>query len=243
MFVMPSFKVLKTTTLILITCLPSCSSPQWNPAVHNLGAFPEVVQEYRIQPGDDLEIKFLHNPELNERVIVNPDGNVNLQLVQRVEAFQLTVKEFNQKLVNLYSKELRRPELTVIIKGFAGHRIFVGGEGNQPQAIQLSGQMDALQAILQAGGYKISGRMDSVVVIRRGNDNKPQGTLLNLAAFMNGEPGATNMLLQDYDIVIIPKTRITQVNDFIENYIRKVLPFSTSASFSTFYEVGRLFPP
>ena len=46
----------------------------------------EPLQEYRIQPGDQLDIKFFYNPELNEQIIVRPDGKISLQLVTELMA-------------------------------------------------------------------------------------------------------------------------------------------------------------
>jgi hypothetical protein len=38
--------------------------------------------------------------------------------------------------------------------------------------------------------------------------------------------------LQPYDIVYVPKTGIGKVNQAVEQYIRRVVPFSLSAGFS-----------
>ena len=47
--------------------------------------------QYVIKPGDKLSVKFFFNPELNEQdLIVRPDGRISLQLVQEVEAANLT---------------------------------------------------------------------------------------------------------------------------------------------------------
>ena len=35
-------------------------------------------QEYRLQVGDQLDVKFFYNPELNEQVTVRPDGRMSL---------------------------------------------------------------------------------------------------------------------------------------------------------------------
>ena len=40
-------------------------------------------QDYKVQVGDQLDIKFFFNPELNESIPVRPDGRIALQLVGR----------------------------------------------------------------------------------------------------------------------------------------------------------------
>jgi len=42
---------------------------------------PTLMKEYVIQPGDELDVKFFYNPDLNELVTVRPDGRISLQLV------------------------------------------------------------------------------------------------------------------------------------------------------------------
>jgi hypothetical protein len=37
-------------------------------------AAPEAAQAYRIQPSDELHIRFTYQPEMNEQVPVRPDG-------------------------------------------------------------------------------------------------------------------------------------------------------------------------
>ena len=48
------------------------------------------AMEYKIQPGDQLDIKLFYNPELNEQLTVRPDGRITMQLVNDVVAAGLT---------------------------------------------------------------------------------------------------------------------------------------------------------
>ena len=41
---------------------------------------------YVIHAGDQLDIKFFFNPELNESVVVRPDGKISLQLIDEIQA-------------------------------------------------------------------------------------------------------------------------------------------------------------
>ena len=68
--------------LLVPVLLAACS----NPTIKNptpLSSLPQAMgaQEYQIQPGDDLDIRFFYNPELNEQQRVRPDGRIALQLV------------------------------------------------------------------------------------------------------------------------------------------------------------------
>ena len=79
-------------------------------------------QEYRIQVGDQLDIKFFYNPELNEQVTVRPDGRISLQLVHEIMVAGLTPSELTDLLTKKYAPELKKPEITVIVRSFGAHK-------------------------------------------------------------------------------------------------------------------------
>jgi protein involved in polysaccharide export with SLBB domain len=77
-----------------------------------------VFDEYRIQIGDQLDIKFFYNPTLNEQVTVRPDGRFSLQLIQEVVAAGLTPAALTRELTDRYALNLKQPEVTVIVRSF-----------------------------------------------------------------------------------------------------------------------------
>src|SRR3990170_6815573 len=78
--------------------------------------------EYRLQPGDMLELKFFYTPELNESVTVRPDGRITLQLVEEVDALGRTVEELTRTLRDGYAGILTRPEIAVILRKSTGQK-------------------------------------------------------------------------------------------------------------------------
>ncbi len=100
--------------------------------------------DYLIQPGDGLSIKFFYNPELNDDVVVRPDGKISLQLIDEVQASGKTPSQLDQELTQLYSAELKKPAITVIMRSFGGQQIFVGGEVGKPQASHVDASDDAV---------------------------------------------------------------------------------------------------
>ena len=72
---------------------------------------PPLAEEYRIQPGDQLEIKFFYNPSLNEQVTVRPDGLISLQLIKSIEAAGSTPEQLTDRLKKEYSTQLKEPDI------------------------------------------------------------------------------------------------------------------------------------
>ena len=214
----------------LISCLSTNQLNRKEPA-------QEANREYTIQLGDILDIKLFYNPELNELVKVRPDGKISLQLIQEVKAAGLTPSELNKILVEKYSGTIRQPEITVIVKDFANQKVYVGGEVLIPGVIPISGKLTCLQAIFQAGGFKHTAKLKSVVVLRNQGSDKPQFITLDLKGDLKTADSKSDILLEPYDIVFVPKTLITEMNEFVDQYIEKLIPISKSVGFSYFYNL------
>jgi hypothetical protein len=55
---------------------------------------------------------------------------------------------------------------------------------------------------------------------------------VDLAAAMAGVEGARDITLQPYDVVVVPRSGIASLNLWVDQYIRRVLPFSTGFSYT-----------
>ncbi|MEW5729226.1 MAG: polysaccharide biosynthesis/export family protein [Pseudomonadota bacterium] len=208
---------------VLAAALAGCG-----PVVKNASPIPAQARPadmaYVIEPGDELDVRFFYNPELNEEVMVRPDGAISLPLVGQIPAAGRTVTDLENALRQSYSRELRQAAITVIVKGFAGQRVYVDGQVGEPQMVNILGNMTALQAIASAGGVTPDSKLEEVLVIRRTGAAKPQVIPLNLAKALDGTDTTQDMLLQPYDIVFVPQTGIAEVNQWVDQYIRQNIP-------------------
>src|SRR5262245_16532030 len=131
------------------------------------GAPAEAPQEYvyRLAAGDRIELRFTYNPELNVEQTIRPDGRIALEHVGEVEAAGLTPLELTTELESRFGRVLKHAKITVVVRDFAGRRVYVGGEVATPGVIELQGRMTVLEAILNSGGAKTSASMKSVVLL------------------------------------------------------------------------------
>ncbi|MBT0652913.1 polysaccharide biosynthesis/export family protein [Geomobilimonas luticola] len=182
------------------------------------------TDDYRLQVGDQLDVKFFYHPELNESVTVRPDGRISLQLVQEIRVLGMTPLQLTEKLTKAYSAELDKPSITVIVKTFNTHRVFVDGEVNKAGLVPLIGPMTVLQSISQGGGLKDTARTNEVIVIRRVAENKIASLVVNLDYAVDGTDMRQDILLQPNDIVFVPKSPIANVDVWVDQYIRRLIP-------------------
>ena len=192
------------------------------------------MKEYLIQPGDELDVKFFYNPELNDLVVVRPDGRISLQLASDIQAAGLTPAQLTKSLEKNYEKELANPGITVIVRSFSSQRVYVDGEVNKPGMVALLGPLTVLQSIAEAGGLKDTAKTSQILIIRKTQDNKPEAIAVNLDDIRNAADNSKNILLAPYDVVYVPKSTIANINLFIDQYIRKNIPIP----FGVTYGVG-----
>ncbi len=210
--------------------LSACSQPEVRPdQPFAAGQYPASM--FRLSVGDEVEVKFYYTPELNEKQIIRPDGMISMQLIDDVKAGGLTVEELRTNLRAGYAKQLKQPELEVLVTTLSSGRIFVGGEVIQQGPVPLIGQVTVSQAILLAHGLKPTAYTSKVLVIHRGEKDKPVTRTVNVARILRGHP-QDDIVLGTQDIVFVPRSPIAEVDQFVDQYIRQAVPISGSAYYT-----------
>lgn len=184
---------------------------------------PAAVSEYVVRPGDELELKFFYTPELNEVQLVRPDGRIAAPLVGEVEVAGKTPEVVREDLNERYLRYLNDPSLTVLIRGYAENRIYVGGRVLAPGLVDLHGRVTVLEAIMTCGGLDPRTAEPSNVVVIRHQGAKRFGYRVDLTPTLRGEESAP-FYLQPKDIVHVPQTRIAAVGQWVDLYIEDLIP-------------------
>jgi len=194
--------------------------------------YTDASPAYRFFPGDEIEIVVFSAPELNRTVTVAPDGRIAMPLIGAVRAADLTAEELHDALIVAYSNQLRQPELSVVPRTYASRQVFVGGEVARPGIYEMPANIDAYQAVALAGGFLPTARRSDVLVLSRANGATEVSEIdLSPRAMRAGFPGAEP--LERYDVVYVPRSRISQVNLFMQQYVRDALP----VQFSFYYDL------
>ena len=213
-----------TVALAAVVALAACSPV---PTLPYAPEEPEPLEQsttalpaYRIQIGDVLDVRLLMNPELNEEVTVRPDGHISTTAVPDAEAYGRTPAELADTLRKGYARDLQKPRVTVEVKSFAPTRVYVAGEvTNQGEFITVGPTLTLSQAIIRAGGTKLSSDDTSVFVIRRGADDKAEFLSTSWKALRQGQDPNADIRLAPYDVVYVPKMGIAEVYQFYNQYI------------------------
>jgi protein involved in polysaccharide export with SLBB domain len=212
--------------------MSGCSAP---PA--NLLSVAEIAainidsqrQDYYLGVGDKIALKFFYHDKLNQEQTIRPDGKLALPLVPELVAAGLTPSQLAAQVARSYGtakQDLQPGEVTVIVKEFGSQQVFVGGEVARPGLVKLTGRMRTLEVLTVVGGPRDTAHLGNVILMRYAGTAKPQIYVLDLTRVLQGEQ--PDIILKAYDAVYVPKTRIANVNLFVEQYFHKLIPAQIS---------------
>jgi polysaccharide export outer membrane protein len=212
--------------------MPLPRTPGGGARVQNVGrtAFPEIgfadwtemEPEYVLYPGDEIEIATPTAAELTRTQRIGPDGRISLPLVGQIMAADRTIAEVEADASAASASHLRRPVIEVTLKTAGPIRVWVGGEVRTPGMIEMSGDLDAYQAVIQAGDFLPTARQGEVALIRRG----PGGVRMMRAADLRPRRGEV-IALRRGDIIFVPRSTLGEVANFVTQF-RNALPIGFS---------------
>ena len=182
-----------------------------------------VTPRYQLGFGDVIEVKFFNNERFNETLTVRPDGRISMQKVGDIPVAGLTPTQLSKLITKIYGKILKNPEVTVIVRNFGGYQVFILGEVNSPGAIPLQRNLTVLQTLAQAGGYKETANLRSVLLMRRNKDGTIDAKRVNLRAKTPEAIMENDLLVEAFDIIYVPKTFIANVNTFVDQALAGVI--------------------
>jgi polysaccharide export outer membrane protein len=182
--------------------------------------------DYRLYPGDQLDVTVLSAPELNRSVTVQPDGRITLPLIPPVMVADRSAPQVQAELAQAYASQLIRPDVSISVKQATSLKVFVGGEVDKPGVYDMPGDINALQAVLMAGGFKTSANTHNVAILRRGPGGQAMMRTADLGRSARN-PYVDAVPLRRFDVVFVPRGGLSELGVFV-NQVKDVLPFQFS---------------
>ncbi len=161
------------------------------------------TEPYRLNPGDQIHILVVDEPDLSGEVTIGPDGIIRLPLIGSIQAAGLTVDELAAKIEEALRQYLRQPKVLVNLKQFTplARRVYVMGAVKAPGAypLPLAGPTTVFDAIMLAGGFAENADWENVRVFSRGG----QMRVVNLRNLQVGDLSG-GIPVQPGDVIWVP---------------------------------------
>ncbi len=160
-------------------------------------------REYFLQPGDVLSVSVWKEPDLQQTVLIRPDGRFSFPLAGEVDAQGRTVEQVRTEIAKGLATYLPDAVVTVAAAKLEGNKVYVIGKVNRPGEVALTGFVDVMQALSIAGGMSRFAALEEVFVLRRA-DGKQQAIPFNYVEVEKGRNLEQNIVLRSGDVVVVP---------------------------------------
>lgn len=160
-------------------------------------------RNYKIQPGDLMEISVWREDYLEREVIVQPDGKISFPLVGTVNAGGTTIEAVQALVAQRLTQYIPDPVVTVSIKEIRGNRVYVLGQVRNPGQFIMNPTVDVIQALALAGGLTTFAESNEIKILRR-SGNSQELIEFRYADIARGRNLEQNIVLQSGDVVIVP---------------------------------------
>jgi polysaccharide biosynthesis/export protein len=143
------------------------------------GAQAQEDDYYKIRAGDQISVSVLEDPNLNQTVLVRPDGRITLPIAGSVTAEGLSPERLEQVLQSRFARGFEiTPTVTVSLRYIASQgeqvgeemgvtTIFFLGQVQKPGPLVLEEPVSILKALALVGGPARFAKLDSIQIRRK----------------------------------------------------------------------------
>lgn len=158
---------------------------------------------YWVKPGDVLSISVWGEPDLQDSVLVTPDGNFSFPLVGQVNAKEKTVTQLQETVRQRLATYISSPAVTVSLQEINGNTIYVIGQVKNPGEFVMTRALDVMQALSMAGGATPFAALNDILILRRSGDGQV-ALSFRYSEVSKGRNLAQNIRLKSGDVVVVP---------------------------------------
>lgn len=133
------------------------------------GAWAQATTEYRVNPGDELEVFVWGEERMQRPVRVLPDGSFAFPLAGTIKAEGRTAPEIAAAISDRIKGNYRSavPDVTVTVRDTAGSRFYVVGKVRTPGGYAIGRRVNVVQALSLAGGTAEFADIDNAIILRQ----------------------------------------------------------------------------
>lgn len=181
-----------------------------------------VVEEYRVGPGDEIEIKVFQVEDFDLTERINSRGTIMLPLLGEVEVGGLSVAEIEQTLADrLGADYLQDPQVSVFVTEYRSREISVAGAVDKPSVYTVDRPRTVLEMISLAGGvtdeagYKV--HVQTLGANPETGQPEPVNLIVDLRELVNSYDTNRQLVLGGGDSVYVRKAGFV----YVEGAVRK----------------------
>lgn len=162
-----------------------------------------VSPDYRVGPGDEMQIRGWGAVDIDVRAVVDRDGMIHIPRIGAVSMNGIRSAQAEDVIRAAIGKYYRDFQLSVTMGQLRGITVYVVGQARKPGSYTLSSTSTLVSALFASGGPNQNGSMRHVQVKRA----EKTVTDLDLYAFLAKGDKSADIKLQDGDTIVIPAAK------------------------------------
>ncbi len=156
---------------------------------------------------------------------VSPDGFISFPLIpKQIRVVDLSIEELTNMVLVEYEEILAHVSVSLFLAASNSHVAYIAGEVAKPNSYTISGPTTISQLLARAGVKTETADLDTVLLIRKNKDKNPEARLVDINKVFEDGDLSQDIYLKRYDIVYVPKTRISRANQFVAQYLSAMVP-------------------
>ena len=159
--------------------------------------------EFKIRPGDVLQITVWKEDGMDHEITVLPDGSITFPLVGMVKIQGTSPSGAAAIIKHKLRRSIPDASVSVIVKAPLGHTVNVIGQVTKPGKLIMTGRMTVMQALSQAGGLTPFADDDSINIIRK-KESKETSINFPYDDVARGRNLNKNIELEPGDVIVVP---------------------------------------
>ena len=171
--------------------------------------------------------------DYDRTAVITPAGEIMLPDVGTITAAGLTMPELQSKVrEKIQEKYISAVNASVGLVSSVTRTVYVSGQVRLPGPYPLVQDMTMLKAVMLAGGVTMEGDLNQVVLIHYEGQGGVTIYKSNLAEVIAQATPMQDLRLSPQDVVFVPQSDVAQANQFIDQYITRMLPFTRSITYN-----------
>jgi polysaccharide export outer membrane protein len=228
---MANFKTFGLAAALFLACAPANLWSQQNAAINSataskMNAQPAAAKSddrpalqqrnprYQVMRDDILVITFALSPELDQTVMIQPDGYVTLMNVGSVFVQGQTLPQVVETIKKAYAGTLHDPIVDVDLKDFQKPYFVALGQVGKPGQYDLRYDMTLTEAIAMAGGFT-NGAKTQVFLYHRVGNQWVEAKEMNVKQILQGKNVNEDAQMQPGDMIFVPEKFITKFKKYV----------------------------
>jgi polysaccharide export outer membrane protein len=175
----------------------------------SLTSLPTADAEYRLGPGDLIEVGVFGVDDFRHTIRVNGAGVIKIPLLDAITASGLTPAELEVRLTEmLEAGVIKNPQVSVFVKEYRSQPVYVLGSVRNPGQYQITLQLKIVDALSLAGGLQPSAG-DDATIQRVTADGAEQLINVDLRELLEKGDLSRNVVVQGGDVIHV-RERVTE---------------------------------